>query len=56
MNRNKLISIIECSVKNKLIISFLAISLIGASGMMLASGTPSEIQNNPQVVKAYLGE
>ncbi len=25
-------------------------------GMMLASGTPSEIQNNPQVVKAYLGE
>ena len=25
-------------------------------GMMLAAGTPSEIQNNPQVVKAYLGE
>ena len=44
MNRNKLISIIECSVKNKLIISFLAISLIGASGMMLAD--QANLSNN----------
>ena len=25
-------------------------------GSLLATGTPSEIQNNPQVIKAYLGE
>ena len=56
MKRNKLVSIIESSVKSKVLVGVLAASLIGASGMMLASGTPSEIQNNPQVVKAYLGE
>ena len=24
-------------------------------GMIIADGTPSEIQNNPEVVRAYLG-
>ena len=25
-------------------------------GMLLAEGTPKEIQNNPEVIKAYIGE
>ena len=25
-------------------------------GMMLAQGTPEEIQSNPEVIKAYLGD
>ena len=25
-------------------------------GVTIAEGTPSEIQNNPEVIKAYLGE
>lgn len=41
MKRNKVISIIEGSVRNKILISFLAVSLIGASGMMLAGSSSS---------------
>ena len=26
------------------------------NGMMLAQGTPEEIQSNPEVIKAYLGD
>ena len=25
-------------------------------GQIIAKGTPSEIQNNPEVIKAYLGD
>ena len=25
-------------------------------GMLLAEGTPEEIQNNPEVIKAYIGD
>ena len=35
MKKNKIISILESSIRNKLVISFLAISLIGASSMFL---------------------
>ena len=42
MKKNKIISILEGSIRNKLVISFLAISLIGASSMFLSNQyTPS---------------
>ena len=44
MKRNKLVSIIESSVKGKVLVGVLAASLIGASGMMLASG--GNLSNN----------
>lgn len=44
MKRNKLVSIIESSVKSKVLVGVLAASLIGASGMMLASG--GNLSNN----------
>ena len=44
MKRNKLVSIIESSVKSKVLVGVLATSLIGASGMMLASG--GNLSNN----------
>lgn len=33
MKRNKIISILEYSVKNKMLVGILAVSLIGASGI-----------------------
>lgn len=41
MKKNKIVSMIEGSVKNKVLVSFLAVSLIGASGMMLSSSNAS---------------
>lgn len=41
MKKGKLISIIEGSAKNKVLASFLAVSLIGASGVMLSGANSS---------------
>lgn len=38
MRRNKVISIIEGSIKNKVLVSFLTVAIIGAGGMMIAGG------------------
>ena len=54
MKRNKIVSILEYSAKNKMLAGILAVSLIGASGIFLSNNT--NFTNNTGINKVMLAQ